>query len=113
MIEKLRVNKEFRRVYGRGKSFVDGAVVTYILGNRSDKIRIGITVSKKLGGAVMRNRAKRLLTAAVFECLPNIRGGCDIVFVARSKIFRKKSYDVAAIIKKHFISAGMWNTNDK
>ena len=113
MIEKLRLNKEFRRVYGRGKSFVDGAVVTYILGNRSDKTRIGITVSKKLGSAVLRNRAKRLLTAAFFECLPNVKSGYDIVFVARSRIFTKKSYDVANIMKKHFISAGMWNTNDK
>ncbi|MBO5725957.1 MAG: ribonuclease P protein component [Clostridia bacterium] len=113
MIEKLRLNKEFRRVYGRGKSFVDGAVVTYVLGNRTDKNRVGITVSKKLGSAVLRNRAKRLLTAAFFECLPNLKDGYDIVFVARSKIFRKKSYDVANIMKKHFISAGMWNTNDK
>lgn len=113
MIEKLRLNKEFRRVYGRGKSFVDGAVVTYVLGNRSDTNRVGITVSKKLGSAVLRNRAKRLLTAAFFECLPHLKGGYDIVFVARSKIFRKKSYDVANIMKNHFISAGMWNTNDK
>jgi hypothetical protein len=44
---------------------------------------------------------------------PEAKDGYDIVFVARSKIFRKKSYDVANIMKKHFISAGMWNTNDK
>ena len=113
MFEKLTLNKEFRRVYGRGKSFVDGALVTYIFGTRQNTVRIGITVSKKLGGAVMRNRAKRLLTAAVRECLPHVKSGCDVVFVARTKIFKYKSYEIADIIKNHFISAGMWSTDDR
>ena len=113
MFEKLKINKEFRRVYGRGKSYVNPLVVSYIMKTRGDEIRIGITVSKKLGTAVMRNRAKRVITAAFRQCLPNISTGYDIVFVARSRILTAKSSQVAAVIKSHLILAGAWNENDK
>lgn len=113
MIEKLKINKEFRRAYGRGKSFVSPFVVAYVLPLRGDKVRLGITVSKKIGSAVIRNRAKRVITAAYRECLPHIKGGCDIVMVARSKIVAAKSYDVEAVLKKHLTALNMWDKNDK
>lgn len=111
MLKKLKLNKEFRRAYSRGKSFVSAGFVTYVFRTRSDEVRFGITVSKKLGGAVERNRAKRLITAAFRECKPHITGGCDIVFVARSAIFRFKSYDIANELKKQLIAAEMWKEN--
>ena len=113
MFEKLKINKEFRRVYGRGKSYLSPYIVSYVMKTRGEKVRIGITVSKKIGSAVMRNRAKRLITAAFRQCLPNISSGCDIVFVARSRILTAKSYEVAAAIKSHMKAAGVWNENDK
>lgn len=111
-MEKLKLNKEFRRVYGRGEPFVYPGFVVYILKTRSAKVRLGITAGKKIGGAVQRNRAKRLITAAFRECLPNINNGCDIVFVARSKIFSLKSYDIAAEFKQRLIALEMWQEND-
>ncbi len=113
MIEKLKINKEFRRVYGRGKSQVTPFVVSYIMRQKGDKVRFGITVSKKIGSAVMRNRAKRVITAAFRECMPHINGGCDIVLVARTRIVNVKSYDVAAAIKAHLKALNMWTENDK
>lgn len=111
MTGKLTLNKEFRRAYGRGKSFVDGAVVSYIFKNRTDETRIGITVSKKIGTAVYRNRAKRLIAAAYRECQPHIKAGYDIVFVARTRIFKYKSYELAEILKSHFVAADVWCEN--
>ena len=93
--KKLKQNSDFRRIYGRGMSFVDSAFVVYALKNRSGDIRLGLSVSKKLGGAVMRNRAKRVLTAAFRECAPNIKSGYDFVLVARSRIFGVKSTGIA------------------
>ena len=113
MLNKLKLNKEFRRAYSRGDSFVNAGFVTYVFRTRGDEIRFGITVSKKLGGAVLRNRAKRLITAAFRECKPNIKGGCDFVFVARNAIFKMKSYDIAEEMKKQFISAELWKENDQ
>lgn len=113
MIEKLKINKEFRRVYGRGKSYVTPFVVSYVMRQKGERVRLGITVSKKIGSAVMRNRAKRVITAGFRECLPHINGGCDIVLVARTRIVNVKSYEVAAVIKKHLMMLNMWEENDK
>ncbi len=112
MFEKLKLNKEFRRVYGRGKSNVSPYFVSYIMRQKGDKVRIGITVSKKIGCAVMRNRAKRLITAAFRDCVGSIKGGCDIVFVVRSRILTKKSYEIAAIMKAHLKESGVLKEND-
>ena len=112
MIEKLKINKEFRRVYGRGKSQVTPFVVSYVMRQKGEKARLGITVSKKIGSAVMRNRAKRVITAGFRECLPHINGGCDIVLVARTRIVKVKSYDVSAALKAHLKALNMWVEND-
>lgn len=108
MLNKLKLNRDFRRAYSKGASYLGAGVVMYVFTTRGPKKRFGITVSKKLGSAVKRNRAKRLITAAYRECMPHIKGGCDIVFVARSAIFSMKSYNVAEEIKKQLIKAEMW-----
>ena len=89
--KKLKQNSDFRRIYGRGTSFVDSAFVVYALKNRSGNMRLGLSVSKKIGGAVERNRAKRVLTAAFRECAHEITPGYDFVLVARTRILGVKS----------------------
>lgn len=105
--EKIKQNSDFRRIYGRGRSFVHPAFVTYAMKNRFGKNRLGITVSKRLGGAVLRNRAKRLITAAFRECLPSLKPGYDFVFVARSRIFSLKSTEIAKIMAENFEKADL------
>ena len=105
---KLRLNKEFKRAYGRGKSFVDPSIVIYVLKTGKPECRIGITTGKKLGCAVDRNRARRVITAAFRNCLPNIKEGCDIVFVARTRILKHKSTYIATVIDKHLQQSGVY-----
>ena len=76
-------NKEFSRVYSRGKSYVTPLVVVYILKNRLGRTRIGLTATKKVGKAVARNRARRVMRAALAATLPREVGGYDIILVAR------------------------------
>ena len=57
----LKENREFRRAYSRGKSYVSPDLVTYIIKNNNNNLRIGITTGKKIGKAVVRNRCKRRL----------------------------------------------------
>ncbi len=104
---KLKSNPDFRRIYGRGKSFVAPEIVTYIVSTNRDVCRIGITTAKKVGCAVERNRARRVITAAFRDCLPNITKGCDIVFVARRRILKAKSHEIAQIINKHLSDFGV------
>ncbi len=105
--EKIKQNSDFKRAYGRGKNFVHPAFVTYAFKNHYGKNRLGITVSKKLGGAVLRNRAKRLITAAFRESLPSLKSGYDFVFVARSRIFSLKSTEIAKIMAEDFKAADL------
>lgn len=102
----LRFNNEFQRVYRWGQSFVHPALVTYVMKNRGYGLRIGITTSKKIGKAVERNRAKRIITAAWRNLLPGVCGSYDIVFVARTLTTKLKSTDIERIMKRQLISAG-------
>lgn len=105
--KKLKENRDFRRIYGRGESFVHPAFVTYALKNRTNNIRMGITAGKKFETAVARNRAKRVLTAAFAECASNLKEGYDFVFVARVRILNLKSTEISAIMMKIFEEAGI------
>lgn len=105
--KKLKQNSDFRRIYGRGETFVCPAFVAYALKNRTNEIRLGITVSKKLGGAVSRNRAKRVLTAAFAQCVEKIPAGYDFVLVARTRIFSTTSTRVSEQLSARLASAGI------
>lgn len=100
-------NCDFRRAYARGKAYTDPALVTYVVRNRAGICRIGITASKKIGNAVQRNRARRVIRAA-YLAIPHTISGCyDIVFVARTRTVRKKSTELTPVIEKHLRSAGV------
>ncbi len=105
--KKLKQNSDFRRIYGRGRAFVHPAFVAYAFKNRENDIRIGITVGKKLGGAVERNRAKRVITSAFASLAPRVVTGFDFVFVARTRILSKKSTEIASAMEEIFKEAGL------
>ena len=105
--KKLKLNSEFRRIYGRGKSLVTPAFVAYAFKGRQNRVRLGITVTKKIGGAVERNRAKRVLTAAFNEVAGEISAGWEFVLVARTRILKVKSQDVALLLKEFLEQEGI------
>lgn len=100
-------NCDFRRAYARGKVFTNPALVTYVRKNRAGICRVGITASKKIGGAVERNRARRVIRAACLALPETVTGHYDIVFVARTRTIRTKSTELIPVIRKHLQSAGV------
>ena len=107
-LKKLKLNKEFKRASGRGRCFVNPAVVTYIVKNRENGVRIGITTGKKVGTAVKRNRARRVILAAFRGCQPYINCcGFDIVFVARTRTPKMNSNKLKEILMRQFSDAGL------
>ena len=68
---------------------------------------MGITTSKKIGNAVERNRARRIIRAAFRDNLPYLKNEYDFVFVARSRIKHLKSTDISAIMSKQLSKAGV------
>lgn len=90
----LKENKDFRRLYYRGRTEASPCLVTYIMKNRFGETRVGITSGKKIGNAVERNRARRLIRAAFSECEDRLNGCYDIVFVARTRTAGVKMQEV-------------------
>ncbi len=97
----LNENRDFRRIYRLGKSNVHSMCVLYASRNRLGINRIGITASKKVGNAVKRNRARRVLRAAYRALEPQITAfGWDFILVARSRTVSCKSTDVIPVLKR-------------
>ena len=100
-------NAQFQNAYRGGKSYVSPLVVTYVLPRRKGRVRYGITASKKIGCAAKRNRARRVIKAAVFELLPLAEGAYDLVFVARAKTAEAKSTAVYEVLYGQLRKAGV------
>ncbi len=81
----LKLNHVFRRLYSKGSCVAGRYLVLYCKRNGSQENRVGITVSKKLGGAVVRNRARRRLRECYRLNEHLLRPGYDIVIAARSR----------------------------
>jgi len=104
----IRNNRDFGKAYTRGKSYVSPVVVTYVLPNRLNISRIGVTASKKIGNAVKRNRARRILKEAVSLLLPQIKPGYDLVLVARRKTTAVKMGQAMEALKRHLKAANLF-----
>lgn len=107
MNNTLKLNKDFKRLYYRGKYVACHNVVIYAQKNRLGRTRIGLTCGKSVGGAVLRNRAKRLMRESFRILSPRICDSFDIVIVARSKIADKKCGEVLRDVKYAFKKLGI------
>ena len=110
--QTLKENKDFRRLYYRAQSHASSCLVTYAAKSRGKGCRYGITTSKKIGNAVERNRARRVIRAAFSELEGEIRGSWDFVFVARHKTSKVKMQDVLSDMRNHFAEMGVIDGKD-
>jgi ribonuclease P protein component len=81
---RLSRSAEFERVYRQGRSVSNRHLVLYSFPNEAiDRPRLGLSVSRKVGGSVERNHVKRLLREAFDGVQAELEGGHDVVVVAR------------------------------
>lgn len=81
----VKENYEFRRIYHKGKSAVSPYLVVYCQKNRSGENRLGVTVSKKLGHAVVRNRVRRRIREIYRLNREQMKQGWDVIVVGRGR----------------------------
>ncbi len=101
---RLKRQHDFDIVFSKGKKVYSKSLgLFYVKVPSVEKLLIGISVSKKHGNAVTRNRVKRLIRASFYPLIPHIKKGCYIVFVpkvASDYSFKAFSQDARYLLSK-------------
>lgn len=120
----IREHHLYNKAFTRGKRYVGRYVAVYVLRDyAAERLkkenplklyvnRLGLSVSKKLGGAVKRNRAKRLLRAGYDAVKGELRTGYLIVISPRASVLSAKSTDVAKELSTAFCELGMISSGE-
>ncbi len=94
-IFRIKDNDEFQHVFKHGKSFANRQlVIYYIKKSEQQHFRIGVSVGKKIGNAVMRNQIKRYLRQAFHELDEKVLPTYDIVIIARQPTRKMNFHEV-------------------
>lgn len=109
---RLTRSAEFDRVYRQGRSFANRHLAVYAFPRPGEEAtRLGLSVGRKVGGAVDRNRVKRLLREAFATRRPAITGAHDVVIVARPDVLelaeREGVEGIAATLDELLVRAGV------
>jgi ribonuclease P protein component len=104
---RLTRSTDFKRVRRTGKSYAHPLVVLYALKSDNPGVRVGVSAGLAVGIAVKRNRAKRLLRAAMSELLPCTVPGSDLLLVARSPLPESDLYQTRAALAALLKRAGL------
>jgi ribonuclease P protein component len=107
----LTKNSDFRRLYSRGRVQKHPFLIMYWQQNRLGVNRVGITVNKKAGNAVERNRARRIIKEAYRLIEAQTSKGYDIVLVARAKTPQLKMWDIYSVLRAFMKKTGMIEGN--
>lgn len=105
----IKLNRDFKRLYYKGGSAGCDILVIYYRKTKLPCNRLGITVGKKIGGAVVRNRIKRLIRESYRLIEQEIEFNYDIVIVARSKCSEADFHAVSGSLKRLFKKCGILN----
>lgn len=91
-LKRLKKNKDFQVVFDKGKSFANRQFVIYVLKQPGQSYtRLGLSVSKKMGNAVMRNHIKRYVKEIFRELSDKLELGNDYIVISRLPV-RTMSY---------------------
>ncbi len=105
---RLQRSADFERVRAEGRvwrhPFLSMAVAPNTLGHN----RYGFVASRRLGGAVVRNRTRRILREIVRLSTPRLKAGFDITFIARNEMVGQSYREVQAALDDMFGRAGLW-----
>ena len=96
--ESLKKNKDFQTVYKKGKSLANSYLVMYILKNETQRNRLGISVSKKVGNSVVRHHLTRLVRESYRLSEEHFQCGYDIVVIVRTSAKEKNYHEIESAL---------------
>ncbi len=104
----LKRHKEFRYTYARGRAQSMPLFTLVYAKSRNESVRVGFSVSKRIGNAVQRNRAKRRMRAALTPMVPHISGGFNVIFVAKPDVLEAPFAELGKQMETLLKRAGLW-----
>ena len=107
---RLTRSTDFKRVRSEGKSYAHPLVVLVASRSEEDLTRVGVSASRSMGGAVQRNRAKRVLRESMRPIFPAVPAGWDILLIARAPLLQAHFQDVKAAVQGLLRRAGLSKT---
>jgi ribonuclease P protein component len=105
---RLRRSADFVRLRTEGRAWHHPYVILSVAPNALEHNRYGFIVSRHLGGAVVRNRIRRLLRESVRLSAPRLKTGFDVVFIARNDIAGQPYIHVKSALEDLFRRANLW-----
>lgn len=111
---RVKKDKEFQAVFTRGASVANRQFVVYALKKEQQThFRIGLSVSKKIGNAVVRNQVKRYVREACQLHEDSLAPNYDFVIIARNPAAKMTAQEVADSLRHVFKRSGVWKRQVK
>jgi ribonuclease P protein component len=104
---RLTRSTDVQRVRRSGQSYAHPLLVLYALRSDGPAVHVGVSAGRTVGNAVKRNRAKRLLRAAMSDLLPRMLPGSDLLLIARSPLPDSDLYQTRAALANLLKRAGL------
>ena len=101
-MNRLRKNSDFKRVYAKGRSYPDRLAVLCCLSTGAEDTKVGFSVSKKIGCAVVRNKTKRRMREIVRCMSGDIKPGYNAIVIARRGASEARFSDISRSIERLF-----------
>ncbi len=108
----LKKNKEFNFVYRRGKAVGAKNMTLVFVKSRYGGVRVGFSVSKKVGNSVVRNRTRRQLKEAYRTRIEALSGNYSLVFVARNTIAQADFSEICRDMRYLLKKAGVFSSTE-
>jgi ribonuclease P protein component len=108
---RIKKNEDFQKVFKQGKSIANRQFVIYMLQKTVEpEFRIGLSVSKKIGNAVTRNRVKRLIRQVFLEEKHRIASGNEFIIIARKPAADMNYHEVKSSLNHLFRKAKIFQS---
>ena len=107
---RIKTGRDFARARAQGHRLATGCLVLNWVESTGEQTRIGVITSRKIGGAVIRSRARRLLREAFRRHQHQLAPAVDLILVARQSIVEKAFADVERDFITALRRAGLWKS---
>ena len=99
---------EFKKVYKARKNFWNRNLILYIRRNGTKETRIGVSITRKVGNAVVRNKLKRRIKELNSKYIEDIKTGYDIVIIPKKNAVDLSFKDLESALKHIYKLSGVW-----